>query len=758
MEERSIHMTDPKRTTPDCDRGASLRTSDRIETPWNDVGARPLKIPRLEQNDVATFVEEHKSSTLNIYEYEKNDDDDDRGHSSDDHSIVRKSLLGLQILIQDFNQTVHPYTYRTDDTSAATTDVDRFAQECTEYLSWLDGAHLLYHIDCTMTFQQLHGTLFMWLSYIITSNIPWDVTAMDCFQEQQKLRTTTNRICGCLLEIYRVAPPDTHTPLPSIESFLILFKTALFLTKPIDRSKPVGYNDMAVLSTLFEMIDYTLHHVDCMSGLSSFEFQQFILLLVQVSTTYVDIAAPTVGGVNQMARRILDGLNRSIDGSNSLVQVAISVVSDPQVSLIDQSGTDELLSSIEIFHTRCVLQRPYQQAGVKEIMESLLLFHRAVTTNAECQICDKLHMLDCIVIITSSCYTFESEYMEKSMYGAIADILLHFLSIPENNSTTHILKCQALEGLQNLLEANLSYYVFDGARCDNMTMQRMVLSIFDICTSARQHHRHFDDLHGPNHDQNDSDPRWWYSPMEDVVVGAAEVLVAILSYILDEYGNSVIRLPVPLMMNICSNLLDHFTNPQDMTVRQHSKRNQHIQYLIIHMIVSNIESLGSFIPTYPSLVGTMADALNVDHYNDIDNETADPQEVVMEQRRILNAFRYLLKSNTCVFSSILGRDSRIVGAISSVVVVMYDGHAWSHDVTTTIAARGESNQEIAIELLCILTEDVLNRPVMAQQANLLSGLIRYVRRMDTDDSTAVTREMIQRDRLKLCITQLSAAL
>ena len=89
---------------------------------------------------------------------------------------------------------------------------------------------------------------------------------------------------------------------------------------------------------------------------------------------------------------------------------------------------------------------------------------------------------------------------------------------------------------------------------------------------------------------------------------------------------------------------------------------------------------------------------------------------------------------------------------------MYDDHAWSHDVTTTIAARGESNQEIAIELLCILTEDVLNRPVMAQQANLLSGLIRYVRRMDIDDSTAVTREMIQRDRLKLCITQLSAAL
>jgi hypothetical protein len=107
----------------------------------------------------------------------------------------------------------------------------------------------------------------------------------------------------------------------------------------------------------------------------------------------------------------------------------------------------------------------------------------------------------------------------------------------------------------------------------------------------------------------------------------------------------------------------------------------------------------------------------------------------------------LLQANRSIYQSILGRDGDITGAILSVVV---DGN------DTAITKEGERNQEIAIELLCILSEDVLNRSMMARQANLLSGLIRYLRCMDIDDTSTATA--MQRDRLKQCIQQLSAVL
>ena len=116
------------------------------------------------------------------------------------------------------------------------------------------------------------------------------------------------------------------------------------------------------------------------------------------------------------------------------------------------------------------------------------------------------------------------------------------------------------------------------------------------------------------------------------------------------------------------------------------------------------------------------------------------------QRTILNAYRYLLETNQSIYQSILGRDCNITGAVSSVVVM--------NDISLT---TGESMQEIAIDLLCTLSDDVFNRSMMARQANLLSGMIRYLRRMDIDD-TVPTRNTIQRDRLKQCVAQLSAVL
>ena len=139
----------------------------------------------------------------------------------------------------------------------------------------------------------------------------------------------------------------------------------------------------------------------------------------------------------------------------------------------------------------------------------------------------------------------------------------------------------------------------------------------------------------------------------------------------------------------------------------------------------------------------MADVLKIDDFNYSDD--IDPQVVMAMQRTILNAYRYLLETNQSIYQSILGRDCNITGAILSVVV---------NDISLT---TGESMQEIAIDLLCTLSDDVFNRSMMARQANLLSGMIRYLRRMDIDD-TVPTRNTIQRDRLKQCVAQLSAVL
>ena len=211
---------------------------------------RPMKIQRLKPDDTNAFIEEHKSSTLNIYEY------DDSSWQSD-NNVTRKQLDQLQTSIHHFHQSVTPYTYKTDDATDRTstaTNIDHFAHECTEIIKVFDWTDL-YNIDCMMIFQQLHGTLFLWLSYIITSHIPWDFTDIDCFQVHKKLTTTTNHICTCLLEIYRITPHICNVPLPSIDSFLVLFKALLFLTKPLDRPKPVGCKDVALLSALFEVID-----------------------------------------------------------------------------------------------------------------------------------------------------------------------------------------------------------------------------------------------------------------------------------------------------------------------------------------------------------------------------------------------------------------------------------------------------------------------------------------------------------------------
>jgi hypothetical protein len=233
------------------------------------------------------------------------------------------------------------------------------------------------------------------------------------------------------------------------------------------------------------------------------------------------------------------------------------------------------------------------------------------------------------------------------------------------------------------------------------------------------------------------------------VLGATEVLLAILSHILNEYGHSSFRLPVPYVMNMCSNLLNNFsstTRSQNVSSIRYPKRNQHLQYLIVYMIDKNIETLGLYIQTYPALAVAMADVLKVDRYTFSDEN--DPHVVMTMQRMMLNDFMYLLQMNRSVYQSILGSDCSIAGAISSVVVNENAGIA----TTAATIETGERNQEIAIELLCILSEDVFNRSMMA-------CMIRYLRSMDIDDtSTATTKNTIQRDRLKQCITQLSKVL
>ena len=356
MDSHAFKVIEKKRLADHIDRGAKnmeqLLDEDGCghNTATND--ERPIKVQRLEQETVNDFVEEHKSSTLNIYEYE----DSCRNHSS---NVIHKHVHQLQALIQQFNQNVTPYSYdsdiATDVTSATVTNIDDFAQECTELLKVFDVTHL-HHIDCTMTFHQLHGCLFLWLSYIITSHIPWDVTNIDCFQVRKNLITTTNHICSCLLEIYRITPQNSHVPLPSIESFLILFKTLLFLTKPIGGSNPIEDHDMILLSTLFEVVDYTLHFVDCIRGLTAYEWKQFILCLVQASTASMDDNVSPVGGTHQIVRRMLEQLNHTMDESDVLiskfVQVAIRVVSDPQLPLMERSEVQEILRGLELRFTK----------------------------------------------------------------------------------------------------------------------------------------------------------------------------------------------------------------------------------------------------------------------------------------------------------------------------------------------------------------------------------------------------------------------
>jgi hypothetical protein len=726
----------------------------------NDV-ERPTKIQRLKEEDTNAFIEEHKSSTLNIYEY------DIDGSSCRDNHVIWKHLDRLQMLIQHFHQSVTPYTYNnptaettittTDDTTTATTtttttNIDQLAIECTKVIKLLDWTHV-YHIDGTMTIlHQLHGTLLLWLSYIITSHIPWDVTNMDCFQVHQMLMTTTNHICTCLLEIYRISPHICNVPLPSIESFLILYKALRFLTKPIDRSKATtGYKSMALLSTLFEVIDSTLHQVDCIRGLSSYEFQQFILCLVQASLINVDITSSIT--TNTMARQILEGLQLSIEESDSLfaklVQVATNVVSNPNVALIEQSGTSETLSTLQLFHILCLLHVPNKQPLASTTVDVLRLFQKSMTTSIDYAQCGIPLILDCIVTITSSQYTFESENKEETMYGIISDILVDVLIVSEINTATYVLKAKAIEALQNLFELNLSSYVMDESRYEDRTMQCMVTSIFNMCIQSQDstlHQNENDNTSGVD-GENEANQSW-NSLMEDPVLGAAEILLAILSHVINEYDDSAYRLPVPYVMSMCSHLLNHFssvTNPPHVSSIHYPKRNQHIQYLIIHMIGQNIETLGLYMHTYPVLALAMADVLMIDYYDC--SYLNDPQVVMTMQRTILNAFKHLLQANRSIYQSILGRDGDITGAILSVVV---DGN------DTAITKEGERNQEIAIELLCILSEDVLNRSMMARQANLLSGLIRYLRCMDIDDTSTATA--MQRDRLKQCIQQLSAVL
>jgi hypothetical protein len=730
----------------------TLKQDDGSNTISTITDERPMKIQRLKQDDTNAFIEEHKSSTLNIYEY------DDSRYSN--NNVIHKHLDRLQTLMQHFNQSVTPYTYNNDDITSdptsTTTNIDLFAHECSEIIKLFDWTQI-YHIDCMMIFHQLHGTLFLWLSYIITSHIPWDVTNIDCFQVHRKLVTSTNHICTCLVEIYRITPHLCNVPLPSIESFLILYKTLLFLTKPLDRSKPVVYKNVAFLSTLFEVIDCTLHHVDCIRGLSSYEFQQFLLCLVQASSQSLDITSvPVVRGTSQIARQILEGLKQSIHESDStfatFVQVASTVVSDPNLVLIERSEADDKMSPLQVFRICCVLQLRNKQPMVTTIVDAL---HDVVKMYDNYPSSAKLLILDCIVAITSSRYKYESEHVEINTYRFVSDVLVHVLVVSESNSTTYPLKAKAIEAMQNLFEDNFSSYILDDSQYENLTIQRIVASIYNMCIQP-YHGAYQDDKCNTGIDDETNSNQLSNFPMEDCVLGATEVLLAILSHILNEYGHSSFRLPVPYVMNMCSNLLNNFsstTRSQNVSSIRYPKRNQHLQYLIVYMIDKNIETLGLYIQTYPALAVAMANVVKVDRYTYSDEN--DPHVVMTMQRMMLNDFMYLLQMNRSVYQSILGSDCSIAGAISSVVVNENAGIA----TTAATIETGERNQEIAIELLCILSEDVFNRSMMAKQANLLSCMIRYLRSMDIDDtSTATTKNTIQRDRLKQCITQLSKVL
>jgi hypothetical protein len=738
---------------------------------------RPIKIQRLQRSNTHIFEEEHKSSSFNNNNLVED-------HLKNSSERVQQ-LEPLQSLMQLFHQQVTPYTYDTEIAfDSKEPAIDNFTLRCTELIQLLDPT-LCQKDDCTTsTLEHLHGILFLWMSYLTNSHMPWDVINLDCYEVKKKLLHTTNGICTCLLELYRFLYRPNSAGFATIDSFMILFKTLLFLLKPIDSTKSVQYDDLIGFTSLLQVVDFTVHHVDIVNELTSYDFQEFLLCLLEISTTYMDDAVePILEAVHQIARQIIVSLSHAIQKTDvlftSFVQVAISVVSDPDPSLLLKSNTEATLLPEQLFRSRCVLQLSHNES-VSEVIDFLEVLDRQFATRpSDISTCQKLVALDCVVKIASQHDQHVPKELREKLFGRVKDILIYFLLLPESVKASLLLKSKAVEGLQILTSSDdenddtTFQCIMYEYRHDESALQQLASALCSICTQHPCDARLEHDTNSTTSSVNDTDSTFYDDAFDvwifsDPILSAAEVFVELLSIIIEGQGDteevnndSISPSLVSHLLNMCAKLLHYFSR-SSASIRYYI-RSQHVLYLIIHMLCRNMKSVGMYLPTNPIVLLAMANVLRM---NDNSNDDNDLHVVTKLQYTILESYHYLLRTNRPLYQSLLGRNIVILQAITYIAndidnnsfQIMDSVYDDDHDDSIT-ATTNVSNQEMAIDLLCILSDDVFNRRIMAHQSNLLSGMIRYFRTVGTvQQEQGTTSVVVQRDTLKQRIAQLASVL
>jgi hypothetical protein len=672
----------------------------------------------------------------------------------------------VQCRMQDFVRMMMP-------SSRYTPDMDEFARNCTDLLQNYTGHHHdAEGNDLTTTttttsssssmWEQLHGLLLLWLDYKITSCTPLDITTDDYRAVQSQLVVTTTCTCRCLLQVYRCcSPQQQRTPprLCTMESLQLLVRTFLRIHSNHEptTTSTMTLMDWKGIAPLLRVIEMTIQQVDTRQ-LSCYTQLRFLLCLVQVATTTTTTIMTTLdhsctddslGLASSTAHNILQRLGTGVmvtglgwDPLRSYAEVAMQVVSDPNPSWGTMSSTT---TSIQVFQIQCLLQRSsstlHPEIVVVDIVPILVdkIFENC--KGHSLNDLSQIQALDCIVTLASRYNQSSSTTttLGDASYTALLEAFLHVLTEFESKADFELyLKGKATEGLQYLLELEDSlphciHCLLLGSNKDTYKIKRFLSSLLDVSQII-----HSQRTYGKECDDNFIVDTSIF-PMNSFVMAASEIVLSTLCWSLQQIDSNGMFLPLSYVVSVCDKFLQH-----------NRCTNQHILYLTVHMICREQKTVFfSIVQTYPELLSALVSLLKVDE---------DDHTGVTTKRLILTFFQDLL--STCpLFKTVVARQMGVVEAITYVADISLRQENENRSC--------HSLQEIAVQLLFVLSSDVFNRRIMARQSHVLPSMIRFVRgsRRDilTSESTNNTTSRTDnsshhRETMKRCIAQLVAVL
>jgi hypothetical protein len=671
----------------------------------------------------------------------------------------------VQCRMQDFVRVMMP-------SSRYTPDMDEFAQNCTDLLQNYTGHHDAEGNDLTTTtstttsssmWEQLHGLLLLWLDYKITSCTPLDITTDDYRAVQSQLVVTTTCTCRCLLQVYRCCSPQQQqqrTPprLCTMESLQLLVRTFLRIQSNHEATTTsmMTLMDWEGIAPLLRVIEMTIQQVDTRQ-LSCYTQLRFLLYLVQVATmtttTTLDHSCTndSLGLASSTARNILQTLGTGVmvtglgwDPLRSFAEVAMQVVSNPNRSWGTMSSTT---TSIQVFQIQCLLQRSsstlHPEIVVVDIVPILVdkIFENC--NGHSLNDLSQIQALDCIVTLAARYNQSSSSSSTKTLgdasYTALLEAFLRVLTEFESKADFELyLKGKATEGLQYLLELEDSLphcinCLLLGSNKDTYKIKRFLSSLLDVSQVIHSQRTYGKEC------ADDFIIDTSIFPMNCFVMAASEIVLSTLCWSLQNIDSNGMFIPLTYVVSVCDKFLQH-----------NRCTNQHILYLTVHMICREQKTVFfSIVQTYPELLSALASLLKVDE---------DDHTGVTTKRLILTFFQDLL--STCpLFKTVVARQMGVVEAITYVADISLRQENENRSC--------HSLQEIAVQLLFVLSSDVFNRRIMARQSRVLPSMIRFVRgsRRDilTSESTNNTTSRTDnsnyhRETMKRCIAQLVAVL